>query len=80
VYNSPAARFEIFTAVKIQLVLLNAGILPQHYVASQHEDGGSKVLRNVGILRQHYTVSHLEDLDLNSSALCNKRIDLSNIN
>jgi hypothetical protein len=37
--------------------LWNVGILPQHYTASQPEDGSSMDLWNVGILPQHYTVS-----------------------
>jgi hypothetical protein len=41
--------------------LRNVGILPQHYTASQPEDGGGMDLRNVGILPQHYTASQPED-------------------
>jgi hypothetical protein len=43
------------------MILWNVGILPQHYTASQHEDGGIVDLRNFGILPQHYTTSQRED-------------------
>jgi hypothetical protein len=39
------------------MVIRNVGILPQHYTASQPEDGGNMVIRNVGILPQHYAAS-----------------------
>jgi len=44
-------RFEVFTALKIQVL--------------HPEDGGLKVLRNVGVLPQHYAMSQPKDLDLN---------------
>jgi len=60
-----AARFHVYTAVKVQVIVFWA-------VASQCGgwtpkfrwtvlERGSTVLRNVGVLPHHYTVSSLED-------------------
>jgi hypothetical protein len=59
------ARFEVFTAVKIQVEVLRAVTLcnvaveytPHHSTLLHPEDGGSKFLQNVEILLQHYTIS-----------------------
>jgi hypothetical protein len=62
----PEARFEIFTAVKIQFEVFwvvtpfHRSMLPP---SSLHpEDGGSKFIRNVGILLKFYTASELRRL------------------
>jgi hypothetical protein len=44
--NSSSVIREVFTAVKIQVV-----------VGYQGEDGGSVALRNVAILQHHFTVT-----------------------
>jgi hypothetical protein len=49
--------FRISRRCRVLRGLRNVGILPQHYTASQPEDGSSMDFRNVGILPQHYTAS-----------------------
>jgi hypothetical protein len=66
-YNqSPFARFEAFTVVRIQVEVFGVVTLCSVAVGYQRfggpcclhfqVDGSSKVLRNVGIIQQHYKV------------------------
>jgi hypothetical protein len=59
-----AARCGVFTAVKIQVEVLQV-VTSYGVVMRESEDGGSKVLRNFNILPQHHTSYNPEDDDLN---------------
>jgi hypothetical protein len=74
-WKSSLVRFEVFTAVKIQVEVF--WVMTPYSVVSRGplclhlhpEDGGSKVLRNVDIRPQRYTASQPERPRFNPSKL-----------